>query len=43
MDKEEHLKTWGLLYCGDAGKLEQALQEVATELKIDLHSESFAW
>jgi len=35
--------TWGILYCGGAKALEAKLAQIAEELDIDFHAESFAW
>ena len=43
LDKSMILSTWGILYCGGAKPVLQALEDVSDEYDIGLHIESFAW
>jgi hypothetical protein len=43
LDPKKVLSTWGMLYCGGAKVVEQDLQQIAQEYKLDLHIESFGW
>lgn len=43
LDKEAVLATWGIMYCGGSGKIQDILDKIEKEYGIGLHSESFAW
>ena len=43
LDVSKVLSTWGVLYCGGSKVIEKALHDVAEDLQVDFHSESFAW
>jgi hypothetical protein len=40
---QDHLETWGLLYCGGRTPLLEALVKESKDLNIPLHEEAFDW
>ena len=43
LDQNLVLRTWGVLYCGGAKKLEKDLRKVTDNYGLQIHVESFAW
>ena len=43
LDVSKVLSTWGVLYCGGSKVIEKKLHDVAEDLQVDFHSESFTW
>ena len=43
LDKKLVMNTWAMMYCGGSPALKKTLREIADDLGLDLHVESFNW